>query len=814
MFATYTVPAFDSFTVYPHYRRQPTMLDGLYLAALEQRRQEEAYYQELAMRRRLEQERREAIRRRAEQERLAGVRRRMQIQALREQERRAAAEARRLEQIEEQQTQGEGEFTEIMKVFLSEPRSQRQQVNHNIDPSHPTSIWLMDSLVQAPRRHYCSYQTPQNQLSHSQESQDGVVMTLGDLPNSVYQEHDTAAATGKGKAKEEPIPQKQLARSQEPQDGVVMTLGELLNSVYQEYDTAPTKAIPPEPEHLDVDRQVAQQLQVRYDQEADEEVSVTLRNLLGSLGGEGVAGPSKPRAESSSPKEDVDGQGKAEEVNFAKEECLRERLYNERDEEIAETLRNIWSALAGENSSTQMPPADVKGKGKEGAVDSEIPESSKLPEDSEETTQAASKILNFYRSRRARLTSLNTIDTIRSSLHALESSFTLPAHLDFLPSAQLAYSVPNIPVHQYEHALNGLLSKLDEVESGGDGEVRARRKSVVKEVEEALETLGQRVRSVWTATQGEEAVRIPIGDGPVSVQAALVQEEPIAATSTSERAETSDAEAAQGFSVQEELGESVVPVEAPESQAAVERLEPSTVENDSHPTQNGVLSETVEEEFHHSGEQRRLPEPAVDSATTEGSSELGESEVACGLEAMESVHEIAGSTPHDEGAGLEERLVEASTGAAVEEPVSVETEETSQPEDAHSSVDTSAESLVASQEVAHQVEKTNQMETEGERPHPAEVEEVDTFLLPAYQETGTRNRKRDSASDDLVVVKEDEGRPASNERGRLGGERASDKQPTTAPRALQHEDLEQALLVTYEQQEQVFLTLVPSQLVF
>ncbi|KAH9886715.1 hypothetical protein C8Q73DRAFT_715058 [Cubamyces lactineus] len=117
----------------------------------------------------------------------------------------------------------------------------------------------------------------------------------------------------------------------------------------------------------------------------------------------------------------------------------------------------------------------------------------------------AEKLLKFYRARRARKLSLAQIKDVEDALRKLESTFEFPEHLDFVdpvsedadadaeePGA-LAYTTNNTPVHAYEHALNGLLTKLDAVESNGDLAVRGRRKEVVREVERALEAVERRV---------------------------------------------------------------------------------------------------------------------------------------------------------------------------------------------------------------------------------------------------------------------------------------------------------------------------------
>jgi hypothetical protein len=71
--------------------------------------------------------------------------------------------------------------------------------------------------------------------------------------------------------------------------------------------------------------------------------------------------------------------------------------------------------------------------------------------------------------------------------------FKLPAVLDF-DNGELAVSSNNAPVRTYEQALNGLLERLDAIESDGDEEVRNVRRVVVREVERALEDVERKVK--------------------------------------------------------------------------------------------------------------------------------------------------------------------------------------------------------------------------------------------------------------------------------------------------------------------------------
>ncbi|CAE6467888.1 unnamed protein product [Rhizoctonia solani] len=106
------------------------------------------------------------------------------------------------------------------------------------------------------------------------------------------------------------------------------------------------------------------------------------------------------------------------------------------------------------------------------------------------------------------------IQSILSSFSILQSEFAFPTQLDFLPgtSAKLAYTPNNAPLHGYEHALTGLLTKLDAVESYGDGEVRRTRKEAVKTIERELERLDGMKVDVWNR------VNVPQAEAEVSTK--------------------------------------------------------------------------------------------------------------------------------------------------------------------------------------------------------------------------------------------------------------------------------------------------------
>ena len=115
---------------------------------------------------------------------------------------------------------------------------------------------------------------------------------------------------------------------------------------------------------------------------------------------------------------------------------------------------------------------------------------------------------------KAVLSSLATIQDIRSTLAKLSADFSLPPSLEFADDEVdgLAYSPTNAPVRLYENALDGLLAQLDAVESDGDEEVREVRRTAVKEVEKAIEDVERRVKEArQVAAEGtEHGVEAPV----------------------------------------------------------------------------------------------------------------------------------------------------------------------------------------------------------------------------------------------------------------------------------------------------------------
>ncbi|KAI0651111.1 hypothetical protein C8Q79DRAFT_11962 [Trametes meyenii] len=274
----------------------------------------------------------------------------------------------------------------------------------------------------------------------------------------------------------------------------------------------------------------------------DGELQAAFENFLSQM----FAPRTAPPAPSAVPKPvDLKGKGKAVDVpnepasvpaplttaqpasdapSFKEE--LEARVRSETDPEIQESLVTLYSDIFDVRNDQETQPVAGPSNPKherQASSSSTSAAASPQPATPEATTETAhtegahwhrtpalppaiaEKLLKFYHARRARKLSLAQITAVEDALRKLESTFAFPERLDFvnpLPSptpsdsdepGALAYTPNNTPVHAYEHALNGLLTQLDAVESNGDLAVRGRRKEVVREVERALEAVERHV---------------------------------------------------------------------------------------------------------------------------------------------------------------------------------------------------------------------------------------------------------------------------------------------------------------------------------
>ena len=210
---------------------------------------------------------------------------------------------------------------------------------------------------------------------------------------------------------------------------------------------------------------------------------------------------------------------------------------SEEDEDSAKAVENFVSSLfpglvshaqpAASAETTQPKTADnVNGKAR--ASDQESKDPARKPWSSDVSTapeaSKSSPIVDPAPSTRPsdikseqaevdRAATLFSVENIRNDLVKLQTDFVLPAEFDHYSSSThdhdetvsvssvsssditklIPYTSANKPVYKYEHALNGLLEQLDGIDSHGDGEVREKRKEVVKAVERALEEVERAV---------------------------------------------------------------------------------------------------------------------------------------------------------------------------------------------------------------------------------------------------------------------------------------------------------------------------------
>ena len=203
----------------------------------------------------------------------------------------------------------------------------------------------------------------------------------------------------------------------------------------------------------------------------------------------------------------------------------------------------MFHARSQSTPSTEQakPHVSDKGKGKARAVDSEAPQkpAQTKPESAEEAfadivrhvmemskgtparrspdeagpsgsppsrSAAQPAVTEREQAQIDRAIALSSVEHLQNTLTKLQTNFVLPTELDHyaastddrdetatissVSSSDLTKLIPytntNKPVYKYENELSGLLGELDEIDSHGDGEVREKRRVVVKAVEEAL----------------------------------------------------------------------------------------------------------------------------------------------------------------------------------------------------------------------------------------------------------------------------------------------------------------------------------------
>jgi hypothetical protein len=169
---------------------------------------------------------------------------------------------------------------------------------------------------------------------------------------------------------------------------------------------------------------------------------------------------------------------------------------------VRDILSNVEQAFKEGNKRSEVEEKPVEGKGKgvaEGEkkvtptpVPAPTPAPATIPSEPVDDTTSTPD-------------SIDKLKDIAHELHLATESFSFPSNLSFAsPSTPSEESTPallfnkaNSGYHAQAHKLLQLLLAADGVSSGGDRDVRKLRKSIVKDVEGAIETLERKRDEIW-----------------------------------------------------------------------------------------------------------------------------------------------------------------------------------------------------------------------------------------------------------------------------------------------------------------------------
>ena len=164
---------------------------------------------------------------------------------------------------------------------------------------------------------------------------------------------------------------------------------------------------------------------------------------------------------------------------------------------VRDILSNVEVALTQGQDFNPNPEPVVEGKGK-GVAEGEkkarsapvVPESTTpVPAPSEDSISSVA--------------SIDKLNNISHELFLATESFNFPTHLAFAESSTvdvapaLLFNKTNSPYHAQTHKLLQLLLAADGISTGGDKDVRRKRKEVVSAVEGALEELEKKRDGLW-----------------------------------------------------------------------------------------------------------------------------------------------------------------------------------------------------------------------------------------------------------------------------------------------------------------------------
>ncbi|CAE6522471.1 unnamed protein product [Rhizoctonia solani] len=243
-----------------------------------------------------------------------------------------------------------------------------------------------------------------------------------------------------------------------------------------------------------------------------------------------------------------------------------------------------------------------------------------------------------------------TIRSIFSSFTTLQSEFTFPTRLDFQPgSSKLAYTPNNAPLHRYEHALTGLLTRLDAVESYGDDGVRRARKEAVKTIEQELERLDEMKAEAWRriSEPEPEVVKSNTGGGVDPTSVPLPEDEEMEDGSQTTVSQSSTAESEEPSAPADYDPTQPNVLSEPEQSTLSEQILDTT-------PASGLTPTTVDTEPVVSEDVMPTPDPLAQSLRSPFPSNATGSDSDSGLELEECVDVETMSLSEDEDTDLEE----------------------------------------------------------------------------------------------------------------------------------------------------------------
>ncbi|KAG8932468.1 hypothetical protein FRC02_001092 [Tulasnella sp. 418] len=225
-----------------------------------------------------------------------------------------------------------------------------------------------------------------------------------------------------------------------------------------------------------------------------------------------------------------------------------------------------------------------------------------------------------------RTASLDSISGLQARFDSLKATFTFPSNLEFDShdsTPTLVYNSNNAPFSKYENDLTRLLTKLDEVESNGDENIREVRKRLVRSVEAELDSLDKKKAELWEASKKSEVTVIEEATVAVSSVEQTTQDSQTENAATVPEVEDVTQEEPTNISVDDDNDSSSTPVIASErpDHSTPDVAVPSEITSDvgeESPASEPEVTRTPEElvsDDHSTHKELQDTDQSIDSAT-------------------------------------------------------------------------------------------------------------------------------------------------------------------------------------------------------